>query len=251
MSHPTLEAFPAGWQRATVVVAHPDDIEWGVAGAVAAWTAAGREVSYVLVTSGEAGIDSMAPAEAAAAREAEERASGQVVGVSRIEFLGHPDGRVVEDLALRRDIAAAIRRHRPDVVVGQYRGDHWGGTAAGPWNSPDHRAVGRATMDAVADAANRWIFPELADEPWAGTQWIAVPVHADAATHAVDVSGIGDVAVRSLLAHEAYLRGLGIDDHRTYATELLDGQAASVAPRFGGRAGVAFALTPGPAAPST
>jgi hypothetical protein len=77
-----------------------------------------------------------------------------------------------------------------------------------------------------------------------------VPVHAAAATHAVDVRGVGDVAVRSLLAHEAYLSGLGVDDHRAYATALLDGQAAEVAPHFGGRAGVAFALTPGPAAPS-
>lgn len=246
----TLAEFPSGWQRASVIVAHPDDIEWGVAGAVAAWTAAGREVSYVLVTRGEAGIDSMAPAEARVVREAEERASGLIVGVSDIEFLDHPDGRVVEDVALRRDIAAAIRRQRPDVVVAQYHGEHWGGTVSGPWNSADHRAVGRATMDAVGDAANRWIFPELTEAPWAGTQWIAVAVHAAAATHAVDVSGIGDVAVRSLVAHEAYLRGLGVDDHREYATALLHRQAADVAAHFGGRAGVAFAVTPGPAAPA-
>ena len=109
-----------------MIVAHPDDIEWGIAGAVAAWTAAGKEVSYVLVTAGEAGIDSLPPAEARVAREAEERASGAIVGVSEIEFLGHPDGRVVEDLDLRRDIAAAIRRHRPDVVVAQHFGERWG-----------------------------------------------------------------------------------------------------------------------------
>ena len=168
MSDVTLAEFPDGWQRASVIVAHPDDIEWGVAGAVAAWTAAGRTVSYVLVTSGEAGIDSMAPDEARVAREAEERASGAIVGVSEIEFLGHPDGRVVEDLALRRDIAAAIRRQRPDVVVAQYRGERWGDGLGRGWNSADHRAVGRATMDAVSDAANRWIFPDLDGEPWAG-----------------------------------------------------------------------------------
>ena len=245
-----LAAFPDGWQRASVIVAHPDDIEYGVAGAVAAWTAAGREVSYVLVTSGEAGIDSLAPAEARAAREAEERASGAVVCVSAIEFLGHPDGRIVEDLALRRDLAAAIRRQRPDVVVAQYHGEHWGATAAGPWNSADHRAVGRATMDAVGDAANRWIFDELAEEPWARTQWIAVAVGPDDATHAVDVEAVEELAIRSLLAHDAYLRGLGVTDPRGYAVDLLGGQSTSVAPRFGGRRGVAFALTPGPGAPS-
>ena len=246
----TLAEFPAGWRRATVIVAHPDDIEWGLASAVAAWTAAGRDVSYVLVTSGEAGIDSLAPAEARVAREAEERASGAIVGVSQIEFLGHPDGRVVEDLALRRDLAAAIRRQRPDVVVAQYHGEPWGGSVAGPWNSADHRAVGRATMDAVADAANRWIFPELAEDRWAGTQWIAVPVPPDDATHAVDVGAVGELAIRSLLAHEQYLRGLGVEDPRAYATELLEGSTAAVAPHFGGRPGVAFAVTPGPAAPA-
>jgi LmbE family N-acetylglucosaminyl deacetylase len=244
-----LAEFPAGWQRASVIVAHPDDIEWGVAGAVAAWTAAGRTVSYVLVTNGEAGIDTMPPDEARRAREAEERASAAIVGVAEIDFLGHPDGTVVEDLALRRDIAAAIRRQRPDVVVAQHHGERWGAGPGRPWNSADHRAVGRATMDAVADAANRWIFPDLPGDPWAGTQWIATPVDVSVATHAVDVGGVGDAAVRSLAAHEQYLRALGVDDPVAYARSLLEAQADAVAPHFGGRRGVAFELTPGPAAP--
>jgi LmbE family N-acetylglucosaminyl deacetylase len=246
----TLAEFPGGWQKATVIVAHPDDIEWGIAGAVAAWTAAGRTVSYVLVTSGEAGIDTMAPGEALVARQAEERASGAVVGVTEIEFLGHPDGRVAEDLALRRDIAAAIRRHRPDVVVGQHFGERWGVDPGSPWNSADHRAVGRATTDAVADAANRWIFPDLAEEPWAGVQWIAIPDDPSRATHAVDISAVADAGVRSLVAHEQYLRALGITDPVAYATDMLAAQTAVVAERFGGRPGVAFELIPGPAAPA-
>jgi len=244
-----LVPFPDGWERATVIVAHPDDIEWGVAGAVAAWTAAGRTVSYVLVTSGEAGIDTMAPAEARAVREAEERASAAIVGVSAVEFLGFPDGRIVEDLDLRRALAAAIRRHRPDVVVAQHHGERWGEGPGQPWNSADHRAVGRATMDAVADAANRWIFPDLDGEPWAGTQWIATPIATAAATHAVDIGGIGDADVRSLAAHEQYLRALGADDTLAYAASVLASQAEAVASRFGGRRAVAFELTPGPAAP--
>jgi LmbE family N-acetylglucosaminyl deacetylase len=201
------------------------------------------------VTSGEAGIDSMPPAEARGAREAEERASAAIVGVSEIEFLGHPDGRVVEDLALRRDIAAAIRRQRPDVVVAQYRGEAWGEGVDRAWNSADHRAVGRATMDAVADAANRWIFPDLDVEPWAGTQWVAVAVDPSLATHAVDIGAVGDLDVRSLAAHDAYLRGLGVDDPVAYARTVLDAQAASVAAHFGGRRGVAFDVTRGPGAP--
>jgi LmbE family N-acetylglucosaminyl deacetylase len=235
----TLAAFPGGWQKATVIVAHPDDIEWGVAGAVAAWTAAGRDVSYLLVTSGEAGIDTMPPAEAKAAREAEERASGEIVGVSEIEFLGHPDGRVVEDLALRRDLAEAIRRHRPDVIVAQHHGERWGEAPGSGWNSADHRAVGRATIDAVSDAANRWIFADLAGEPWAGVQWIALQSIGTTATHSVDVSGIADLAVRSLAAHEQYLRALGADDPVAYATRVVGDQTA-----------VSFELIPGPAAPA-
>jgi LmbE family N-acetylglucosaminyl deacetylase len=244
-----LAPFPDGWQKATVIVAHPDDIEWGIAGAVAAWTVAGRTVSYVLVTSGEAGIDTMSPADALAARQSEQRSSGAVVGVSEIEFLDYPDGRVVEGPTLRRDIAAAIRRHRPDVVVSQHFGERWGSMPGSPWNSADHRAVGRATMDAVADAANRWIFPDLAEEPWAGVQWVAIPDDPSRATHAVDISGIGDAGVRSLVAHEQYLRALGVTDPVAYATEMLAAQAAAIAPHFDGRRAVGFELLGGPAAP--
>jgi LmbE family N-acetylglucosaminyl deacetylase len=243
-----LEPFPDGWQKATVIVAHPDDIEWGLASAVAAWTAAGRSVSYVLVTAGEAGIDSLDPQTAARVREDEERTSGAIVGVTEIEFLGHPDGRVVEDLDLRRDLAAAIRRHRPDVVVAQNHAERWGSGAGAGWNSADHRAVGRATLDAVSDAANRWIFPELTEEPWAGVQWIAV-AHAPATTHAVDVTDGIDRGIASLGAHEQYLRGIGVDDPATFAADMIRRFTSEVGERFHGRPGVAFELLRGPAAP--
>jgi|HigsolmetaAR202D_1030399.scaffolds.fasta_scaffold22423_2 LmbE family N-acetylglucosaminyl deacetylase len=240
----SLEPFPEDWERATVIAAHPDDIEWGIAAAVATWTTAGKEVTYVLVTSGEAGIDSMHPDVARRVREAEEREAAAIVGVSEVEFLGFPDGRVVEDLALRRAIAAAIRRHRPDVVVGQHHGERWGEGLGRPWNSADHRAVGRATMDAVADAANRWIFPDLEEPRWPGTRWIAVQAPPTRATHAVDIEGVGDVGVWSLLAHEQYLRGLGVEDLVAYATGVLERQVEAVRPHFNGRRGVAFELTP-------
>jgi LmbE family N-acetylglucosaminyl deacetylase len=241
-----LDEFPDEWRRATVIVAHPDDIEWGLAAAVAAWTAAGKTVCYVLVTSGEAGIDSMEPAAAKAAREAEERASGAIVGVDDIDFLGHPDGRIVEDLDLRRDLAAAIRRHRPDVVVVQNHAERWGTGPGAGWNSADHRAVGRASIDAVFDAGNRWIFPELEGDPWQGVRWIAIP-HAPVESHAVDVSAVRDRAVASLAAHERYLRALGVEDPQAFAERLVEQQTSSVGVRFGGRPGVAFELIAGPA----
>lgn len=241
-----LAEFPDGWERALVIAAHPDDIEWGAAAAVAAWTRAGRTVAYVLVTSGEAGIDTMDPEGATVARQAEERASADIVGVEDVEFLGHPDGRIEEGLGLRRDLAAAIRRHRPDVVVAQNHHERWGLDPGAGWNSSDHRAVGRATIDAVSDAGNRWIFPELAaNEPWGGVWWIAV-AGSPRPTHAVDVTDVLDVGVASLQAHTEYLAALGVEDNEHFARELLDGQTTATATRFGGRRGVAFELIPGP-----
>src|SRR3954470_22840612 len=99
--------MPDDWQRALVVAAHPDDIEYGLAAAVAVWTAAGKEVHYLLATRGEGGIAGMAPAEAGALREEEERRSAAAVGVSEVEFLDHRDGVLAEGPELRRDLAGA------------------------------------------------------------------------------------------------------------------------------------------------
>src|ERR687894_2764403 len=117
------EPFPDAWERALVVVAHPDDIEYGCAAAVAAWTAAGRDVRYVLATSGEAGVAGLPPEAAGPLREREQRASAAVVGVSVVEFLGHPDGRLTEGLDLRRSPAAAIPRHPPQLVGTKHFGE--------------------------------------------------------------------------------------------------------------------------------
>ncbi len=106
MSTP-LAPMPADWSRALAVVSHPDDLEYGAAGAIAAWTAAGKEVTYLLVTRGEAVIDSIAPAECGPLREAEQRAAAAHVGVSTVDFLGgYVDGVVEEGLRLRRDLVA-------------------------------------------------------------------------------------------------------------------------------------------------
>lgn len=244
MSDPgPLEAFPEDWERALVIVAHPDDIEWGMSAAVAVWTDAGRDVSYLLVTRGEAGIAGMGPGEAGPAREAEERASAGVVGVSSVTFLDHADGRVEEGLALRRELAAAIRRARPEVVATLNPAERWGAQPGAGWNSADHRAVGRSVLDAVADAGNQWIFPELMAEdglePWAGTRWVAISGSATP-THAVDVSAHLERATASLAAHRLYLEALGQDDPDTFARHLVEQSTSGVAPRFGGRPAVAF-----------
>jgi LmbE family N-acetylglucosaminyl deacetylase len=199
------EPVPNDWSRALAVVAHPDDLEYGTAGAVARWTAEGRTVTYLLVTRGEAGIDTIAPAECGPLREAEQRAAARLVGVDVVEFLDHPDGTIEYGPALRRDIAHAIRRHRPELVVTGNHRDTW---PDGGLNSPDHRHVGRAAIDAVADAGNRWLFPEPGLAPWSGVRWVAVFGSPDAG-HAVDVGATFDRSVASLRAHATYLDALG------------------------------------------
>nr|WP_052664218.1 PIG-L deacetylase family protein [Nitriliruptor alkaliphilus] len=198
-----------GLERVLCVAAHPDDLEYGTAAAVARWRAAGIEVSYLLVTRGEAGIDGLAPAEAGPVREQEERDGAREVGVDTVEFLdGYADGTVEASLTLRRDLARVIRRHRPQLVTSLTHHERFVG---GGTNQADHRAVGLACVDAAADAGNRWIFPELiaeGHEPWPGVGAVALAA-SPVSTHAVDVTGHLDAAVRSLAAHRAYLEGLG------------------------------------------
>lgn len=229
-----VDQVPEDWQRGLVIVAHPDDIEYGAAAAVARWTAQGKDIRYLLVSRGEAGIAGMSPAVAGPLREVEEIAGAREVGVHTVEFLGHPDGRIEGGLALRQELAAALRRHRPELVVLFNFGDIW---APGFVNSADHRAVGRSALDAISDAGNEWIFPEIADlEPWS-VRWAAVvgPVM----THAVDVGAQLDKARASLAAHRRYLQVLSdvpveqqVDEIVTRATGPKDGFPAEHAVGF-------------------
>ncbi|HZT64665.1 MAG TPA: PIG-L deacetylase family protein [Acidimicrobiales bacterium] len=202
-----MQPMPEDWDRAVAVVAHPDDLEYGMASAVARFTRAGKQVNYVLATSGEAGIDSLDPAQCRPLREEEQRASAAVVGVDHVEFLGHPDGSVEYGLALRRDIAAALRRLRPQVVFGMNFELTWGDQRV--VNHADHRAVGLATLDACRDAANRWMFAD-AGPPWSGITGAYLAGLAEP-THFVDVTDTIADGVVSLSEHRAYIDGLGTD----------------------------------------
>ncbi|MFB6811074.1 PIG-L deacetylase family protein [Streptomyces sp. NPDC056387] len=243
-----LEPMPTDWQRALAVVAHPDDLEYGGAAAIADWTDGGREVVYLLATRGEAGIDTLPPEECAPVREAEQRASAAVVGVSTVEFLDHRDGIVEYGLDLRRDIAAAIRRHRPELLITLNHRDTWGGQGGGGfWNTPDHKAVGRAVLDAAADAGNRWIFPELISEqglePWNGVRWVAV-AGSSTPTHAADAGPGMERAIASLMEHKAYIEVLTDQDPQEYCRNFLTGMAQQASVRFGGRPAVTFEVFP-------
>jgi LmbE family N-acetylglucosaminyl deacetylase len=199
--------MPEDWDTALAVVAHPDDLEYGVASAIARWTGQDKRVAYALASSGEAGIEGLSPEQAGPLREQEERTGAAIVGVDDVQFLGLADGTIEWGLELRRLIAREIRRVRPQVVVTINFELTWGfgeGTAV---NHSDHRAVGLAVLDACRDAANRWLFRDDG-EPWSGVQGVYVAA-TEPATHYVDVSDTMDAAVDSLRAHAAYLDGLG------------------------------------------
>ncbi len=209
-----LEPMPdtAEYSRVLVVVAHPDDIEWGMAGTVARWTAEGKTVSYVLVTRGEAGSEdrNLTAAEAGAIREAEERAAAAIVGVHDVRFLGWADDTVVYGLELRRDLAREIRRLRPEVVVTYQYGLFWG---SGNPNHADHRATTLATLDAILDASLLHGFPELRAEglePWRGVKRLYLGSDPEADL-AVDVAPTLDLAIASLQAHVSYVKDMDCD----------------------------------------
>lgn len=212
------------------IVAHPDDLEYGAAAAVAKWTAAGHTVTYLLATRGEAGIDGIAPEECGPLRVAEQIASAAVVGVESVEFLDHADGTIEYGVALRRDIAEVIRRVRPHTLLLFNHRESWG--FPGSRNSADHRAVGEAALDAAADAGNRWIFP--GSDPHS-VKWMLV-AGSPQATHAIDVTGYEDLAVRSLACHAAYLEGLG--DHPMADPEFVRAFLEQTGERAGVRSAV-------------
>jgi len=239
---PPLEPLPEDWERMLCVVAHPDDLEFGGAAAVARWTAQGKRVVYCMVTSGEAGIDGLEPARAREVREAEQVESARIVGVDEVDFLRLRDGILEYGVTLRRAIAEEVRLHRPDVVVTNNFRDTWGGRTL---NQADHIATGRATLDAVRDAANRWVFPEQLGpdglERWDGVKavWAA---GSPESTHAVDITDSFDAGVASLRAHSAYIEGLGWADFDP--AEFLEGMSRQVGQRLGVAHATAFEVFP-------
>jgi LmbE family N-acetylglucosaminyl deacetylase len=231
-----LQPVDESWSTALAIVAHPDDLEYGTAAAIARWTSQGKRVTYCLATSGEAGIDSLDPEQAGPLREEEERASAAIVGVDVVEFLGYPDGVIEYGLPLRRDIARTVRRHRPDVVITGNYNERWG---PGMLNQADHIALGRAVIDGVRDAGNRWVFRELVDEglpPWP-TKHIYI-TGSPFALHGVDTTDHFETGLRSLEAHVEYLRGLG-NHAMADPSEFLE----SFARQTGTRMDVRFAVS--------
>jgi LmbE family N-acetylglucosaminyl deacetylase len=188
--------------RVLIVVAHPDDIDFGAAGTIAGWTASGIEVAYCIATYGDAGgFDDTPREQMPVLREAEQRAAAKILGVDDVTFLGYPDGAVTVTLDLRRDIARQIRRVRPQRVLLPSPERNWQRI---PASHPDHMAVGEAAMCAVyPDARNPFAFPELlADEAldaWTVPEvWVMGAPQVD---HYVDVTDQFDTKIAALQAH--------------------------------------------------
>jgi LmbE family N-acetylglucosaminyl deacetylase len=198
-----------GIRRALVVTAHPDDVDFGAAGTVAAFTSAGVDVTYCIVTNGDAGGSDrmMSRAELAALRQDEQRAAAAVVGVSDVRFLAHPDGMVQASVELRRDISRVIRQVRPERVITQSPERNWDAIFA---SHPDHLAAGEAAVCAVyPDARNPFAHPELLDdeglEPWSVAQlWVMSPGDRRAGI-AVETSGTVERKVAALLCHKSQI----------------------------------------------
>ena len=224
--------------RVLCVVAHPDDMEYGASAAVAEWTDRGIPVTYLLLTSGEAGIDSLSPAETGPARAEEQRRACAQVGVDDLRILDFPDGVLEYSLALRKAVAAVVRDVRPTTVV------TLGWDMEMPWglNQADHRVAGTVALDAARDAGNRWVFPDITSDDgrpldrWQADQLLMFG--SGPATHAVAVSVEAvERSIASLEQHEVYLAAL--EDHPA-PRDLIGGVTSEAGALAGVEHAVAF-----------
>ncbi|AEF41984.1 PIG-L deacetylase family protein [Hoyosella subflava] len=218
----TLRTFPADWNRAVFIVAHPDDVEYGAGAAVAKWISEGKSVTYVMITSGEQGIEGMVPELCGPLREQEQIASSRVVGVEDIRFLRFPDYTLQNTQELRDSLVDIVRELDPELVLTLNFRDNWGGEFE---NSPDHMNAGQAVVEAVRAAG-------------ANVRWIAAAASPEA-THAADVTGFEDTAIASLREHRAYLAGLG---GGAESLKMIREALASTGADFGTGAAVSFEL---------
>ncbi len=194
--------------RAMVIVAHPDDIEFGCAGTVARWVQAGAEVIYVLCTSGDVGIaePGMTRARATEIREAEQLAAAEVVGVKEVIFLREPDGMLQNTLELRRKLVREIRRFKPELVVTMDPTVYFVNSSY--INHPDHRAAAAAGLEAVFPAAGQPnLFEELVDEGLSAhkVRKVYVDTFGGGDTY-VNVADTIDLKVQALRKHVSQMR---------------------------------------------
>ena len=202
------ESTDKGPRRFLHIAAHPDDLDFGAAGTTATLTAAGNDVTYCLVTHGQAGgfDNTISRDRMAEIRREEQTAAAKVVGVDVLHFLGFPDGAVEANLALRKALTRTIRQVKPDVVVTQSPERNFDRIYG---SHPDHLATGTSALDAVyPDSRNEFAFPELlADE---GLQPHTVPevwlMGGPDPDHFVDITEVIELKIEALLCHASQMR---------------------------------------------
>ena len=187
-------------ERALAVGAHPDDIEFGCGATLAKWAAAGCQIALLVCTDGSKGTwDAKTdPAELVVTRRAEQHAAAAVLHeTAETVFLGWPDGELESGLRQRWEVAAWIRRLRPDVIFGH-----------DPWKRyrlhPDHRNAGWLVTDGIVAARDPLFFPELDSPPHRPSCLLLF--EADESNHVEEVAGYGDAKVAALLEHRSQHR---------------------------------------------
>ncbi len=226
-------------KRAMVIVAHPDDAEFTMAGTAATWVAAGAAVCYCICTRGDRGSNDpeVTPWALARIREQEQRAAAAIIGVQEVVTLDHPDGTLEPTLALRRDLTREIRRFRPEVVLTgdpsvRFYGD-------GYLNHPDHRAAASAALDAVFPSAEtRYVFPELLAAGLEPHRVRAVYIHGAPEPNTwIDIAPVIETKIRALQAHrsqvggfpvEAWIRGMAEEEGRPRGLQAAEAYRAIV-----------------------
>ncbi|MEV4243901.1 PIG-L deacetylase family protein [Streptosporangium canum] len=201
--------------RVLVVTAHPDDVDFAAAGSIAQFTDRGVEVTYCVVTDGDAGgfdreLDNGGMA---GLRRTEQTNAAKVVGVTDLRFLGYHDGTVVQSLDLRRDITRVIRQVRPDLVITHTPERNYEFIAP---SHPDHRAVGGSALDAVyPDARNPYTFPSLLSEEGLEA-WTVREVWLNGGqtpNHHIDITDTFERKISALRAHVSQTSHMeGFDD---------------------------------------
>jgi LmbE family N-acetylglucosaminyl deacetylase len=215
--------------------AHPDDLDWGCGGSAAVWAQEGREVYYILTTSGEGGEDHqrglvLPPEEMAEIRETEQRAAATILGVKEVLFLRQPDGRVESSLAFRDQIVNVLRRLKPQIVVSMDPGN-WAFDSFHHYH-PDHRATALAVYDAIYPSAGTSTYKPQPDEGHPPHKVREVYFTGSSQPNLyVDISKTVELKVQALISHRSQIR----------EPERFAGIVRQIAARHGAHMGCAYA----------
>jgi LmbE family N-acetylglucosaminyl deacetylase len=231
---PAIPPDTEGVERALIIVAHPDDCDFGCAATTARWTDAGISVSYCIVTDGQAGgFDRSLPRDRmAVVRREEQTAAARVVGVSDVAFLGYPDGELTVTHGLRRDITRVIRQRRPDRVVSQSPERNWNRIFA---SHPDHLAAAEAAIAAVyPDSRNPFAHPDLLAgeglEPHTVRELWVMGVAPERINHWSDVTATADRKLEALRCHRSQYEDWAALEERVRAWLRHGAEAAGLGP---------------------